>query len=262
MGNAYSFILAQKLAKKYGVRIVLRIDDMDTNRVRSEYVEDIFETLRVLQIHWNEGPRSMSEVGQFSQRSRTQHYNDLLEYLRDNDLVFACNCSRSKLQRSGAEGYDGHCRHLNISLDDPMACWRLKTDEPFELAVNTVQGAPVLSGLPADMNNFIIRKKDGDPSYQLCSLSDDLFFEIDLIVRGEDLWSSTLAQLYLARILNKPAFENCTFFHHPLLMNRQGKKMSKSAGDPSIRTALKKGLTHEHLLHLINSQISLLPVDL
>jgi len=84
------------------------------------------------------------------------------------------------------------------------------------------------------MAGFVVRKKDGFPSYQLTSVADDIHFGIDLIVRGADLWDSTLAQLYLASATGLGTFSNCTFYHHPLLADEHGAKLSKSAGATSI----------------------------
>jgi glutamyl/glutaminyl-tRNA synthetase len=81
------------------------------------------------------------------------------------------------------------------------------------------------------MKDFVVKKKDDFPAYQLASLIDDIHFGVDLIVRGEDLYSSTIAQHYLADVLQKDSFKNITFHHHPLIMADGDKKLSKSAGD-------------------------------
>ncbi len=85
------------------------------------------------------------------------------------------------------------------------------------------------------MYDFIVRKKNGDPAYQLASVADDLQYGVNLVVRGEDLLPSTLGQLYLASLLPPNAFPETAFWHHPLLEGPSGHKLSKSAGDTSIR---------------------------
>jgi glutamyl-tRNA synthetase len=93
---------------------------------------------------------------------------------------------------------------------------------------------------PAEMKDFVVRKKDGFPAYQLASLADDIYFKVDLVVRGEDLQNSTLAQLYLAGVLGAGAFSGSVFHHHVLLRSGN-EKLSKSAGDTSIQELRKQG---------------------
>jgi len=89
--------------------------------------------------------------------------------------------------------------------------------------------------LPAEMDNFVVRKKDGFPAYQLTSVIDDLHYGVDQIVRGVDLWHSTLAQHQLAVALGRDDFKNITFYHHPLINDAMGNKLSKSAGATSVK---------------------------
>ncbi len=99
-------------------------------------------------------------------------------------------------------------------------------------------------GLPDAVKDFIVRKKDGFPAYQLTSVIDDLYYGVDLVVRGQDLWASTLAQHYLASIGGMD-LGSVTFFHHPLLLGTSGVKLSKSAGDTSVRYLRSEGLRKE-----------------
>ena len=120
--------------------------------------------------------------------------------------------------------------------------WRLRTDGSRVLVVNTFPEGVVEAVLPDEMTDFVVRKKDGYPAYQLASVADDVYFGIDLIVRGADLWDSTLAQTYLADVLGQEAFGRTVFFHHTLLTAAGGEKLSKSAGDTSIQQLRKQGL--------------------
>ena len=109
--------------------------------------------------------------------------------------------------------------------------------------------------LPTAMQSFVVRKKDGNPAYQLTSLLDDEYFEIDFIVRGQDLWDSTLAQQYLALVLGKPFFKEVIFYHHPLVMDKSGlTKLSKSAGALSIRHLRMEGKRRDEVLAMIENQ--------
>jgi glutamyl-tRNA synthetase len=120
--------------------------------------------------------------------------------------------------------------------------WRLRTDADVPLTVRTLEH-PIISSLPREQQDFVVRKKDGFPAYQLTSLIDDDHFGVDLIVRGTDLWPSTLAQHYLAGVLGMDRFKQSAFYHHALLPATGGRKLSKSAGDTSVQYLRKVGKT-------------------
>ncbi|WP_165871537.1 glutamate--tRNA ligase family protein [Flaviaesturariibacter flavus] len=243
LGNALSFLLTQQLAEAHGARILLRIDDMDRARVRPEYVQDVFDTLRFLGIGWDEGPRGAGDFEQhWSQLRRLELYNEALRQLANEGAVFACNCSRADILRVSPDcSYPGTCRARMLPLDTPGAAWRLRTDDEEPLTVFLRNKENVRAALPAAQRDFIVRKKDGFPAYQLSSVADDRHFGIDFVVRGEDLWDSTLAQLYLARRLGWNDFCRTTFVHHGLIADDSGEKLSKSAGATSIRHLLLTG---------------------
>lgn len=237
---------------------MLRIDDLDRDRIEKEYVQDIFDTLRFLDIPWQEGPKDLEDYEQhFSQIHRLPLYNALLKKLRDNGLVYACTCSRTQILRENPDGfYTGSCRHKKIPLDAENAAWRLNTSQPLSLTVKTLTGE-IKEPLPADMQDFIVRKKDGYPAYQLSSLVDDLHFNIDLIVRGQDLYASTLAQLYLAQLSGETEFLNTVFYHHPLLTDEHQRKLSKSEGDRSINYLREQGIPSAEVYGMIGNQVGL-----
>jgi glutamyl/glutaminyl-tRNA synthetase len=225
LGNVMSFALTAGLARRCGAAILLRIDDLDRERVSREYVEDIFETLSFLGIPWDEGPRNFSEFERsWSQEHRLGMYMEALERLRGSGKVFACNCSRSKILRENPDGvYPGICREKGLSLDEEGCSWRVRTEG-------------------VEMTDFVVRKKDGNPAYQLTSVIDDLHFGVDLVVRGDDLRASTAAQQWLAEELGLDAFRNIHFYHHRLLMASKNEKLSKSAGATSIRYLRRQGV--------------------
>lgn len=221
---------------------MLRIDDLDRERANQRYIEDIFDTLNFLQIPWHEGPRNPREQEEnYSQLRRMELYNALLQQLRAAGMLFACSCSRSEILQANPDGsYTGACLDKKLSLDAEGVSWRLRTDLIQEVAIKTGHGI-VHTALPATMRYFVVRKKDGIPSYQLASLADDLHFGVDLIVRGNDLWPSTIAQHFLAELLAAAPFSDAVFYHHPLLTEAGGRKLSKSAGDRSIQYFRSRG---------------------
>jgi len=244
LGNVMSFVRTIDLGKRNGAKVLLRIDDMDRERVELEYVQDIFDTLNFLELPWDEGPRNVVEFErEWSQIHRMGLYKEALDLLREEGDLFACNCSRAQVLRDSVDGvYPGTCRKKGISLDEENLSWRLGTDEK-EIGVRDWEGRVVNVGMPGSMKDFVVRKRDGFPAYQLTSVVDDLFYDVDLVVRGEDLWDSTVAQHFLAEKLGKgSAFGAIGFYHHPLLMAEGERKLSKSAGDTSVQYLRKQGL--------------------
>lgn len=258
IGNICSFALTATLAERYGARILLRIDDLDRERVRDAYLDDIFETLDFMGLPFDEGPRSPAALEQnYSQRYRLSFYETLLQQLAAAGKVFACDCSRATLLQDNPQGvYRGACRHKALPLDQPGLAWRLDTGEDIPLSVQTPEGE-ISAALPEEMHYFIVRRKDGVPAYQLASVADDLSFGVDLVVRGADLWPSTLAQLYLAASLGLDNFRKLTFYHHVLLHNEDGEKLSKSAGDIAIRHLRQSGKTAPEVYAAIGRQLGL-----
>lgn len=256
-GNVLAFAITAALAKQTHAGLLLRIDDMDRLRAQPAYVQDIFDTLQYLDIPWQEGPANAVEFEQvFSQQHRLPLYQQALEQLQQANAIYACNCSRTQITTSNTGSVcPGNCRNKAIPLDTPQVNWRLKTNRVPQVTVKTFNG-PLTANLPSEMQDFVVRKKDGLPAYQLTSLIDDVHFKIDLIVRGEDLWHSTLAQLNLATQLNLPAFNEATFYHHPLLLNAEKQKLSKSAGAISIQYLRNSGYTPAAICQLIGNMLT------
>ena len=222
VGNALNFALNWLAARLGGAGLLLRIDDLDAERKRPEYVQDIFDSLHWLGMDWDEGPRSADDFEKnWSQHLRFPLYFNVLERLRKKGEVFACRKSRKDLAPYG-NAYPPEFRDQGLSPDDPDVAWRLKT--PPGLA----------------LRDFVIRRRDGMPAYQVASVADDLHFGITHIIRGADLADSTDAQRFLASCLNEDKFLKIKFIHHPLVTDEHGEKLSKSAGASSLK-ALREG---------------------
>ena len=226
-GNAVNFLLTQHLARTTGRELLLRVDDLDRERVRPAYVQDIFEQLERLGIHWDLGPRSTEDLEEvWSQRHRLPLYHELLEALRATGQLFACTCTRTTL---------AHCRcaERGIDLDAPEMTWRLRLSSPCIVTFRTPHGQ-ASKDLAELMPPPVLRSREGRPAYQVASLADDLHFGIDLIVRGEDLFASTACQVHMAQLLGHSAFTEALFIHHRLLLDAHGAKLSKSAGAAAL----------------------------
>jgi glutamyl-tRNA synthetase len=249
IGNALNFTLNWLVARLDGGKILLRIDDLDADRKRPEYVADIFESLEWLGLDWDEGPRSQENFEKnWSQHRRLPLYFKALEKLRDTGLLFACRKSRRDLAPFGGD-YPPEFRNQNLSLDDPDVAWRIRTP----LLSGEGQGV----GLP----DFVVRRRDGIPAYQLASLVDDLHFGVTHVVRGADLEASTQAQIYLAECLGETNFLKIKFLHHPLITDAQGEKLSKSAGASSLKALRESGAGAEIVFQKVGEMLGFSEVD-
>jgi glutamyl-tRNA synthetase len=240
LGNAANFLLTQAIVKANEGQLLLRIDDLDATRARQEYVENVFTTLEKLGITIDEGPTNPQELGsQWSQQYRLPLYHAALAELRKQGVLYACNCSRKKVSQENSDGiYRGHCRDKKISLDEPGVAWRIQLPSTTKIHLPEVlQPALAEVDLWQGMGDFVVRKKDGIPAYQIASLIDDCYFEVSDIIRGEDLLMSSAAQIYLAQLLGKTEFlTQLKMYHHPLLTDENGAKLSKSAGALAIES--------------------------
>jgi glutamyl/glutaminyl-tRNA synthetase len=251
-GNAMSFILTWVLARAYEGTIMLRIDDLDADRMRPEYVEDIFRTLDWLGLDYDEGAIGIDDfLKNYSQHKRIDLYKNALENLRNTEgMLYACDCSRKTIKELSINGlYSKICCNKNLNFDKKDMAWRINVPEKVAVSFqefdpyffkNKIYPTPTIA---ETMGDFIVRQKNGLPAYQIASLVDDVHFNINFIVRGEDLLNSTAAQVYLAHQLGYDDFCKNTFFHHSLLKNTGGGKLSKSAGDIALKSQREHGFS-------------------
>lgn len=231
-GNALNFIFNWMLARRNNGRLLLRIDDLDADRKRSAFVQDVFDSLHWLELDWEEGPRDESDFEKnWSQHLRLSLYHSELQKLRETGLLFACRKSRSDLAPF-AGLYPETYREQGLSLDDPDVAWRIRTPEGFS------------------MPDFIVRRRDGLPASQVASMVDDVHFNITHAIRGSDLEASAQAQRYLAQCTDESKFLKINFLHHPLLLDAEGEKLSKSAGSSSLKIMRTNGIPPENVIRL------------
>lgn len=251
IGNAYSFILTSQLVRQQQGTLLLRIDDMDGGRVRPEYLQDIFDTLDFLGVKYEEGPENVDDFNQhYSQKLRLPLYQKLLDKLCATGLVYACSCSRKTLLVSNNICI---CKTKKLPLETLDAAWRIEVPANTIIQFNDEYLGAVSIDLSELMPDFVIRKKDGMPAYQVSSLADDSHHHINYIVRGEDLLHSTAAQLYLAKLAGVESFTHTQFYHHALVKNSNGEKLSKSAGATSIKALRENGATLNEVMNTIEN---------
>jgi glutamyl/glutaminyl-tRNA synthetase len=257
-GNAVSFLITYCLAKCEKGKILLRIDDLDRERYRQEYVDDIFYSLDWLGIQYDEGPATVSSFEkEWSQSNRLNFYESFLNTCLKNEWVYACDCTRKELISSGSYPvYVGKCSKLNKSFTSNMA-WRWKIEGSAEIQWQDIFRSNTVINLPKQMGDFVVRQKNGFPSYQVASFIDDQYFNITHIIRGEDLMASTAAQLNLATRSDSTHFKKIIFGHHPLISDENGHKLSKSAGSRSLKALRENGQIPFNILEIARKILGL-----
>ena len=245
LGNVFSALLAWLSVRSQGGEMVLRIEDLDPDRCRPEYAETLKDDLLWLGLDWDKE--------QMKQSLRSDAYEEIFEVLRAKGMVYPCYCTRTELHAASAphasDGrvlYAGTCR--NLSEEERAAktkkpAWRLIVPDREISFADGLQGV-YGENLQKDCGDFIIRRADGVHAYQLAVVTDDAAGGITQVVRGMDLMSSTPRQLYLYELLGKPA---PTFYHVPLLVAPDGRRLSKREKDLDLG-ALRKTMTARQLL--------------
>ncbi|MEZ4738952.1 MAG: glutamate--tRNA ligase family protein [Flavobacteriales bacterium] len=238
VGNAFNFLVSALLAKDSGSDLLLRIDDLDTERVRSEYVEDIFRSLEWLGIRCDKGPSGPEELATtWSQAHRLDRYRGLSQQLERMGMLYPCACSRSEMAERVETGAPHACASTTSPTVTPGSPWRLRIPDPSVVRYKELSGRTVENDLFALMEDpVLITRGNGRPAYQLASLADDVDFGITFIVRGEDLRPSTTCQAFLADRLGLDDFAEVRFHHHHLIVDADGSKLSKSAGSRALRS--------------------------
>jgi len=258
LGNAVNFIRTWLLIRKSGGSLKLRIDDLDSDRCRPEYIEDIFVQLDWLGLDWDEGPTGPDDFARaHSQQLRLERYRQAVGSLAERAPVFACVCSRKEIRQHSAAGlYPGTCRSFRHR---PVAPHALRIMVEADTAVRVGSRAVQLD---REIGDFVIWRRDDLPAYQLASLVDDLDDRINLIVRGEDLRNSTAAQLFLAACLDRGEFVRANFIHHPLLPGADGRKLSKSDDALSLATLRNRGAKPLLAYRAVARQLGLDPAEI
>ncbi|MDR1007960.1 MAG: hypothetical protein LBL65_05275 [Campylobacteraceae bacterium] len=224
-GNAVNFILTYVLAKHIGAKIEMRIDDIDQNRSKAAYIDNIFNVLRKLGIKWDFGAKDRDEFLEKYTFSKKQEaiFAKLTAIVKTNpDHFYICKCSRTK-------PCNGNCSTLKLELEKNKTALKMRVEK------GTVT---MLGGKSVDLSKVIgdvtLWQKEGFSSYQLASLMSDEEQKTGLIVRGIDLFNSSALQLYMAKLFGFENFLKVIFIHHPLVFDEKGNKLSKSKGSPSV----------------------------
>ena len=257
LGNLFSALLAWLSARAAGGAVVLRMEDLDPDRCRPEYAEQLADDLRWLGLDWDEGYERGGPHGPYLQSARTERYAAAFRALEERGLVYPCFCTRAeRLAASAPHRGDGgetgcKCKHLTEREQREKAltrrpAWRLAVPDREFSFTDMLQG-PCAENLARGCGDFILRRSDGVYAYQLAVVADDGAMEISQVVRGRDLLDSTPRQLYLYELLGLAPPE---FYHVPLLLAPDGRRLSKRERDLDMG-ALRRRYTPAELTGLL-----------
>jgi len=258
VGNAASFVLTWLLARSVKGTILLRIDDLDGDRVRPEYIEDIFRTIDFLKLDYDEGPIGPDDFQiSWSQFKRIEQYEALLsKFTQRHNKAFACTCSRSKLPEGP---YPEICTNKGIPLTQTDAAWRLNVTDSDVIEFTDLFSGQQRVSLSHSTGSFVVRSRNGMPAYQIVSFADDLLYNVNLIVRGSDLITSTASQLYIDSQVNS-GFSAVAFVHHPLVVTADDTKLSKSNGASSVKAIRESGETPGLIYQIAAGWLGIQPI--
>lgn len=257
LGHARTFWTAYERARQSAGVLVLRDEDLDTQRARPEYAATMLEDLRWLGIRWQEGPDVGGAFGPYRQIERYGLYREAWEQLRAGGWIYPCTCSRRELasalsaphedanQQTDDEAmYPGRCRPTDgvvAQASGPAGInWRFRVPNCETIAFED-SGAGACSYVAgSDFGDFVIWRRDDVPAYQLACVVDDAAMQITEVVRGADLLKSTARQLLLYRALGlaPPAWHHC-----PLLRDAAGQRLAKRTDALSLRALRERGVT-------------------
>lgn len=246
-GNIFAALMAWLIAKSQGGRIVLRIEDLDRQRSRREYIDGVQADFELLGLTWDDGP--------YFQQGREEAYRAAYQALKDRGLVYPCFCSRADLHAASAPHrgeklvYPGTCRSLTpeerarraMEKDPAM---RIVVPHRAYSLVDQIQG-PYRQMLDEECGDFLIRRSDGAFAYQLAVVVDDAEQGVTSVVRGMDLLCSTPQQLYLQDLLGLP---HPVYAHVPLLVAEKDRRLSKRDHDASLEALLARFGTPEGVI--------------
>ena len=262
LGHAYSALFNDRLSRESGGQFLLRIEDIDRGRSRPEFEAAITEDLDWLGLDWPRPPRRQS-----------QHFGDYaaaLDLLRRRGPAFPCFCARSRLAAhaaerpdgprdpDGAPHYPGFCKGLSHAEADR----RIAAGEPFSLRLDMRvalaeisaplvyrefhEGAEarIVEARPQDWGDAMIGRRDVPASYHLACVLDDALQGVSDVARGADLEAATSLHLLLQRLLDLPTPD---YRHHRLVLEADGRKLSKSKASPALRDFRAQGATPEDI---------------
>ncbi|EOY5378713.1 glutamate--tRNA ligase [Cronobacter dublinensis] len=248
VGGARTALYSWLFARHEGGEFVLRIEDTDLERSTPEAIEAIMDGMNWLSLEWDEGP--------YFQTKRFDRYNAVIDEMLAAGTAYKCYCSKERLEalreEQMAKGekprYDGRCRHGHEHHADDEPCV-VRFANPQEGSVvfdDQIRGPIEFSNL--ELDDLIIRRTDGSPTYNFCVVVDDWDMEITHVIRGEDHINNTPRQINILKALGAPV---PLYAHVSMINGDDGKKLSKRHGAVSVMQYRDDGYLPEALLNYL-----------
>ncbi len=242
LGNVFAALLAWLSVRSQSGTMVLRMEDLDTQRAKPEYAQTLRDDLNWLGLDWD------TETAPQSQRGAV--YDRYFDLLKSKGLLYPCYCTRAQLHSvnaphlsDGTYIYPGTCRKLTQPPLDRTPAWRVTVPDRVWVVEDLLQGT-YKENLAADCGDFVVRRSDGFYVYQLAVTVDDGEAGVTEVVRGTDLLSSAPRQMYLQSLFG---FPHPRYAHVPLLIAPDGRRLSKRDRDMDLGY-LRQITTAEKLL--------------
>ena len=253
LGNVFAALVAWLSVRSRNGELVLRMEDLDTQRTSADFAEVLRDDLRWLGLDWDE------ETAPQSQRSEV--YDRYFEKMMDEGLLYPCYCTRSQLHSvnaphlsDGTYVYPGTCRDLKDPPAGRKPAWRVRVPDKVWEIDDFVQGHYALN-LATECGDMVVRRADGVYVYQLAVTVDDGESGVTEVVRGMDLLSSASRQMYLQELFG---FEHPAYGHVPMLLAPDGRRLSKRDHDLDLGV-LRQRLTPEALIGNLAFAAGLIP---
>ncbi len=268
LGNLWSCLLAWLSARSTGGRMVLRLEDLDPDRCRPEFCQQVMRDLDWLGLDWDNEPVWQSQ--------RSHIYEEAFRKLEQQGLIYPCYCTRNERlaanaphRSDGVAVYDGRCRTLAVDQRLELAAqrkpaWRVAVPSE-EIRFDDLCQGQQGHRLDTHCGDFILRRSDGVYAYQLAVVVDDALMGVTQVVRGSDLIDSTPRQIWLGRQLG---FHIPEYAHVPLLMAEDGRRLAKRDRDLELGQLQQQYTAPElvgilaHLANLIPAPAPISPADL
>ena len=255
LGNVFAALVAWLSVRKDGGRMVLRMEDLDTQRTSAEFAEVLRDDLQWLGLDWDEETQPQSQ--------RSEIYREYFEKLEAMELLYPCYCTRSQLHSvnaphlsDGTYVYTGTCRNLSEAQRlayDRAPAWRVKVPDQEWTVEDKIQGV-YQENLATHCGDFVVRRADGVYVYQLAVTVDDALAGVTQVVRGTDLLSSAPRQMYLQSLWG---FQHPEYAHVPMLLAPDGRRLSKRDKDLDLGY-LRTHTTAEKLIGVLAHSAGLL----
>ena len=252
LGNVFAALIAWLSVRSRGGSLILRMEDLDTQRTKEENAQILRDDLLWLGLDW--------DLETQPQSLRSGVYDRYFEMLMEQGLLYPCYCTRAQLHSvnaphlsDGTYVYPGTCRGLEAPPTGRDPAWRVRVPQGQWVVEDLLQGT-YREDLSIHCGDFVVRRSDGMYVYQLAVTVDDGEAGVTEVVRGLDLLSSAPRQMYLQKLLG---FPHPTYGHVPLLLAPDGRRLSKRDRDMDLGY-LRSHMTAQHLLGILAHTAGLL----